>query len=60
MRTWGSSKGIFLETCIMPRMITRLVLEQREMVSNVIEWSEGYDWRSGGCDVHLRIEAHHD
>ena len=26
MRTWGSSKGIFFETCIIPRMIIRFVL----------------------------------
>ena len=27
IRTCGSSKGIFLDTCIIPSMMTRLVLE---------------------------------
>ena len=27
IRTLGSSKGIFLDTCIIPRMMTKLVLQ---------------------------------
>jgi len=30
-RTFGSSKGIFLDTCIIPSMITRLVLYSEDL-----------------------------
>jgi hypothetical protein len=52
MRTLGSSIGIFLETCIIPRMITKLVLRNHVNI-------RGEKMGGVGVILHLGTEAGH-